>query len=74
MIGLKGTLNVSAACLVVQPRYSHFHQVIDNTGALVVECVNVLKHKVNNGFASVGDEIVVVVNRARPVPATNASR
>ena len=33
-----------------------------------------LKHKVNNGFATVGDEIVVVVNRARPVPATNASR
>jgi len=34
----------------------------------------VLKHKVNNGFASVGDEIVVIVNRARPVPATTASR
>ncbi|KAF8525401.1 ribosomal protein L14b/L23e [Gautieria morchelliformis] len=47
--------------------------VIDNTGALIAECVNVLKHKVNNGFASVGDEIVVVVNRARPVPASNSS-
>lgn len=54
--------------------HPHILQVIDNTGALVAECVNVLKHKVNNGFASVGDEIVVVVNRARPVPATNASR
>ncbi|KAF8188800.1 ribosomal protein L14 [Mycena galopus ATCC 62051] len=43
--------------------------IIDNSGALVAECVNVLKQKVNNGWGSVGDEIVVVVQRARPVSA-----
>ncbi|TFK99262.1 ribosomal protein L14b/L23e [Pterulicium gracile] len=43
---------------------------IDNSGALLVECVNVLKNKVNNGWGSIGDEIVCVVKRARPVPAT----
>ncbi|KAF8177675.1 mitochondrial 54S ribosomal protein YmL38/YmL34 [Pholiota molesta] len=42
---------------------------IDNSGALLVECVNVLKNKVNNGWGSVGDEIVVVVQKARPVSA-----
>ncbi|VDB96729.1 unnamed protein product [Peniophora sp. CBMAI 1063] len=42
--------------------------VIDNSGALLVECVNVLKNKVNNGWGGVGDEIVCVVKRARPVP------
>ena len=44
-------------------------QVIDNSGALLVECVNVLKQKVNNGWGGVGDEIVCVVKRARPVSA-----
>ena len=49
-------------------------KVIDNSGALIVECVNVLKNKVNNGWGSVGDEIVVVVQKARPVSAaTQAS-
>jgi len=43
--------------------------VIDNSGALLVECVNVLKQKVNNGWGGVGDEIVCVVKRARPVSA-----
>ena len=43
------------------------HQVIDNSGALLIECVNVLKQKVNNGWGSVGDEIVCVVKRARPI-------
>ncbi|KAE9402724.1 mitochondrial 60s ribosomal protein l38 [Gymnopus androsaceus JB14] len=43
--------------------------VIDNSGALVVECVNVLKNKVNNGWGSVGDEIVCVVKNARPISA-----
>ncbi|WVN85657.1 ribosomal protein L14 [Cryptococcus depauperatus CBS 7841] len=55
MIGLKGVLNV-----------------IDNTGALRVECINVLKVKTKRktaGFATVGDEIVCVVNKARPIPA-----
>ncbi|KAJ7291556.1 ribosomal protein L14b/L23e [Mycena rebaudengoi] len=46
----------------------------NNSGALLAECVNVLKQKVNNGWGSVGDEIVVVVQRARPVSsATSAS-
>ncbi|WVW80358.1 ribosomal protein L14 [Kwoniella bestiolae CBS 10118] len=55
MIGLKGLLNV-----------------IDNTGALKVECINVLKVKTrlkSTGTATVGDEIVCVVNKARPIPA-----
>ncbi|WVQ85472.1 ribosomal protein L14 [Cryptococcus sp. DSM 104549] len=55
MIGLKGMLNV-----------------IDNTGALRVECINVLKVKTrlkSTGFATVGDEIVCVVNKARNIPA-----
>ncbi|KAI9447235.1 ribosomal protein L14 [Russula earlei] len=42
--------------------------VIDNSGALLVECVNVLKNKVKNGWGGVGDEIVCVVKRARPIP------
>ncbi|KAH9037438.1 ribosomal protein L14b/L23e [Lactarius deliciosus] len=42
-------------------------RVIDNSGALLVECVNVLKNKVNNGWGGVGDEIVCVVKRARPI-------
>ena len=29
-----------------------------------------LKHKVNDGQGGVGDEIVCVVKRARPIPAT----
>ncbi|KAI0071876.1 ribosomal protein L14 [Panus rudis PR-1116 ss-1] len=47
--------------------------VIDNSGALLVECVNVLKQKVNNGWGSVGDEIVCVVKRARPISSTAAT-
>ncbi|KAL0945803.1 hypothetical protein HGRIS_012090 [Hohenbuehelia grisea] len=48
--------------------------VIDNSGALLVECVNILKQKVNNGWGGVGDEIVCVVKRARPIAAaTQAS-
>ncbi|KAF5365184.1 hypothetical protein D9758_005341 [Tetrapyrgos nigripes] len=49
--------------------------VIDNSGALIVECVNILKNKVNNGWGSVGDEIVrkgdvrraVIVRTKKPV-------
>ncbi|ODQ64087.1 ribosomal protein L14 [Nadsonia fulvescens var. elongata DSM 6958] len=46
--------------------------VIDNSGALLVECVNVLK-KGNKSHASVGDRIVCVVQKAKPIPlnATN---
>ncbi|KZS90635.1 ribosomal protein L14 [Sistotremastrum niveocremeum HHB9708] len=46
---------------------------IDNSGALLIECVNVLKHKVNHGHATVGDEIVCVVRRARPIPSSSSS-
>ncbi|KAB5589975.1 54S ribosomal protein L38 [Ceratobasidium theobromae] len=54
MLGLKATLNI-----------------IDNSGALLAECVNVLKSKSTGaGMAKVGDEIVVVIRRARPIPAT----
>lgn len=72
MIGLKGTLNVRLLHLV-QPRQNSLSnqfthkKVIDNSGALLVECVNVLKNKVNNGWGTVGDEIVCVVKRARPI-------
>lgn len=45
--------------------------VIDNSGALLVECVNILKNKVNNGWGSVGDEIVCVVKKARPISAAS---
>ncbi|KAJ7644423.1 ribosomal protein L14b/L23e [Roridomyces roridus] len=47
--------------------------IIDNSGALVAECVKVLKQKVNNGWGSVGDEIVVVVQRARPISAATSA-
>lgn len=42
--------------------------VIDNSGAQVVECIKVLRHGPRN-FAKVGDEITVVVKQARPVQA-----
>ncbi|KAG8904214.1 hypothetical protein FRB99_002078 [Tulasnella sp. 403] len=41
--------------------------IIDNSGALLAECVNVLKRKTGHGMATVGDEIVVVVQKARPL-------
>ena len=50
-----------------------YTQAIDNSGALLVECINVLKQKVNNGWGGVGDEIVCVVKCARPVSAAQAS-
>ena len=68
MIGLKSTLNVR---VFTQPVIiTDSFQCIDNSGALIVECVNILKNKVNNGWGSVGDEIVCVVKRARPISAT----
>ncbi|POY72721.1 hypothetical protein BMF94_4128 [Rhodotorula taiwanensis] len=79
MLGLKATMSI-----------------IDNSGALVAECVNVLKQKTGHGMAGIGslqlpprekrnharasrvltlgtrrnagDEIVVVIKRARPQP------
>ncbi|PWN93340.1 ribosomal protein L14 [Acaromyces ingoldii] len=41
--------------------------VIDNSGALVAECVNVLRTPSSRGLARIGDEIVVVVKKARPI-------
>ncbi|CEQ40828.1 hypothetical protein JCM21900_006634 [Sporobolomyces salmonicolor] len=46
--------------------------IIDNSGALVAECVNVLKTKTGHGMARIGDEIVVVIKRARPISLTAA--
>lgn len=66
MIGLKSTLNVRPTSPFSSAQLTGI-QCIDNSGALIVECVNVLKQKVNNGWGSVGDEIVCVVKRARPV-------
>ena len=40
--------------------------VIDNSGALVVECIKVLRHKPQN-FAKIGDEITVVVKQMKPL-------
>lgn len=75
MIGLKSTLNVWQNIPLNVRRTDYlFIQCLDNSGALIVECVNVLKNKVNNGWGSVGDEIVVVVQKARPISAaTQAS-
>lgn len=42
--------------------------MIDNSGALLIECVNVLKAKSTQGVGTIGDEIVCVVKRARPIP------
>jgi ribosomal protein L14 len=42
-------------------------KIIDNSGALIAECVNVLKAKSTPGVGTVGDEIVVVIKRARPI-------
>ena len=39
----------------------------------MVECVNVLKQKVNNGWGSVGDEIVCIVKRAKPFTTSSNS-
>ncbi|KAI9332578.1 ribosomal protein L14b/L23e [Zopfochytrium polystomum] len=45
-------------------------KVIDNSGALVVECINVLG---GARTASIGDEIVCVVKKARPITDLGAS-
>jgi len=47
--------------------------VIDNSGALVAECIKVLKCKTTYGMARIGDEIVVVVKRARPITVISAT-
>jgi ribosomal protein L14 len=48
------------------------YQIIDNTGALIAECVNVLKNKTSHGHASIGDTFVCVVQKARPIPQNAA--
>ncbi|KAL2914776.1 54S ribosomal protein L38, mitochondrial [Polyrhizophydium stewartii] len=45
-----------------------FLKVIDNSGALVVECINVMGRR---SVAAVGDEIVCSVKKAKP-PTTSA--
>ncbi|CCH46932.1 50S ribosomal protein L14 [Wickerhamomyces ciferrii] len=40
-------------------------KVIDNSGGLMAECIKVLRKSPKN-YASVGDKIVVVVQKARP--------
>ncbi|KAK0520278.1 54S ribosomal protein L38, mitochondrial [Tilletia horrida] len=47
--------------------------VIDNSGALVAECVNVLRNKSSVGLGRIGDEIVVVIKKARPIPPVSAA-
>ncbi|PWN45354.1 ribosomal protein L14 [Ceraceosorus guamensis] len=47
--------------------------VIDNTGALVAECVNVLRNPSTRGLARVGDEIVVVIQKAKPIAHTTGN-
>ncbi|KAJ1817129.1 54S ribosomal protein L38, mitochondrial [Coemansia sp. RSA 455] len=44
--------------------------VIDNSGAVVAECIKVLK---NAKWAEVGDEIVVAVKKARPISEAMSS-
>ncbi len=49
-------------------------QVIDNSGALLAECINVMG---GSRSASLGDEIVCVVKKARPITdnaSTNAGK
>ncbi|PWN48337.1 putative MRPL38-mitochondrial ribosomal protein, large subunit [Violaceomyces palustris] len=41
--------------------------IIDNSGGLIAECVNVLRNKSTQGLGRIGDEIVVVVQKARPI-------
>eukprot|EP00842_Homolaphlyctis_polyrhiza_P004071 jgi/Hompol1/4665/HPOL_002481-RA len=41
-----------------------FLKVIDNSGALIVECINVMGRR---RIASVGDEIVCAVKKAKPI-------
>ena len=42
--------------------------VIDNSGALIVECINVIGRR--SRIATIGDEIVVSVKKARTLEAT----
>ncbi|KAH9442568.1 hypothetical protein Pst134EA_031929 [Puccinia striiformis f. sp. tritici] len=46
--------------------------IIDNSGGLIAECINVLKFKGRQGHARGGDEIVCVIKRARPIPQNSS--
>ncbi|KAL1405082.1 54S ribosomal protein L38, mitochondrial [Vanrija albida] len=55
--------------------------VIDNSGAVIAEVINVIKVKTrakSTGHATVGDEVTCVINKARPItlggPATNVQK
>ena len=41
--------------------------IIDNSGGLVAECIRVMRYKSSMGLGRVGDEIVVVVQKAKPL-------
>ena len=47
--------------------------IIDNSGGLVAECIRVMRYKSSMGLGRVGDEIVVVVQKAKPIPANQVS-
>lgn len=46
-------------------------KVIDNSGALMAECIKVMRKSPKN-YASVGDEVVVVIKKARAINAQSA--
>ena len=74
MIGLKGRLTVRGPARVIELVADI--QIIDNSGGLVAECINVFKVKTklnSTGFATVGDEIGVVINKARPIALASSS-
>lgn len=78
MIGLKGRLNVRPRSAPAEHgRVADAStQIIDNSGGLVAECINVFKVKTKQGsagWATVGDEIGVVINRARPIALASTS-
>lgn len=39
----------------------------------MAECINVLRYKSSKGLGRVGDEVVVVVQKAKPIPANQPS-
>ena len=39
----------------------------------MAECINVLRYKSSMGLGRVGDEVVVVVQKAKPIPANQVS-
>ncbi|KAK9895881.1 ribosomal protein L14 [Cystobasidium minutum MCA 4210] len=43
--------------------------IIDNSGATLAQVVHVLKTKVGHGHGRIGDEVVVVIKKARPIAA-----